>query len=248
MRNTDTWTPTKYVRRRGRLLATRDTRHLAVASRLAARLVAAEYDDVLPRFAHGRLVDLGCGTVPLFAAYRDLVDSTVCLDWLSTIHDTRHVDLWCDLQEALPLVDGAADTVLSSDVLEHLPDPRLAVREMARVLRPGGVLILNTPFMYRVHEAPHDYHRHTRYSLERLAVEAGFEVVELRELGGAIDVLADILAKLLATVPGMGTLLARWVQGMAVGFASTSAGRKARAASSASFPLGHLLVARVPGR
>lgn len=246
MKNAETWTPTKYVLRGEALRANKDRRHLAVSSRLVGQLVADEYQRALPSFASGDLLDVGCGTVPLYGSYRHLVASTLCLDWPSSLHEARFIDVWCDLAAPLPLTDSCVDTVISSDVLEHLPDAPLAMREMARVLRPGGILILNTPFLYRVHEAPHDYCRHTRHSLERLAVLAGFEVVQLREIGGAADVLTDNLAKMLEQVPLIGPMLAAWAQGLAIAFGRTVGGRRVRQRTAAVFPLGHLLVARVP--
>ena len=246
MRAVETWQPTKYRDRRGRLMASRDRRHVAVSSRLHVDLVAAEYDEWLPRVVRGRLLDLGCGTVPLYASYADRAGSVVTVDWPSSLHEGRHVDVLADLSHTLPLRSGSVDTVVSSDVLEHLPDPRLAMAEIARVLAPGGHLLLNTPFLYRVHEAPHDFLRHTRYSLARLATEQGLEVVELTEVGGVVEVLGDLTAKVLEQVPLVGRWLAAFSNALVAGFGRTPPGRLVRRATCATFPLAHFLVARRP--
>jgi SAM-dependent methyltransferase len=86
--------------------------------------------------------------------------------------------------QALPFCAGAFDTVLCSQVLEHLPEPGRAVGEMARALREGGYLIVTAPHIWGVHEEPHDYYRFTRYGLAHLMEQAGLEVVEVRAMAG----------------------------------------------------------------
>jgi SAM-dependent methyltransferase len=65
--------------------------------------------------------------------------------------------------------------------------------EAARVLRPGGILLLTAPQGFREHQAPHDYWRFTRYSLRMLAEEAGFAEVEVEVLGGYFAFMGDRL-------------------------------------------------------
>jgi 2-polyprenyl-3-methyl-5-hydroxy-6-metoxy-1,4-benzoquinol methylase len=115
------WKPSKYVRRRGRLMASRDVREVGIGSRLNADLVAAVYDRELRLHARGRLLDLGCGKVPLHDSYKDFVSGSVCVDWANTAHKNPHLDLECDLTQALPFADLEFETILLSDVLEHIP-------------------------------------------------------------------------------------------------------------------------------
>lgn len=247
MRNVGQWRETKYVTSRSGLVGSRRTADLSVSSRLAGDLVAAELARALALHASGRVLDLGCGRVPLYGRYRDAATSVVCLDWPQSLHDVQHVDVFCDVGARLPLRDAVADTVVSSDVLEHLPDPATVFSEVARVLTPGGALVLNTPFLYPVHEAPHDYLRHTRHSLERHARLVGLDVVEIVAVGGLLDVLVDQVAKALAAIPFVGAPTAAALQRLTVWFGTTAPGRAARAATSAVFPLAHVLVARRPG-
>ncbi|PWG74541.1 SAM-dependent methyltransferase, partial [Enterococcus hirae] len=69
---------------------------------------------------------------------------------------------------------GAFDTVLCTQVLEHVRDPKKALQELPRVLRPGGVLILSAPHLSMVHDAPHDYFRYTGFGLAELLDNCGF--------------------------------------------------------------------------
>jgi SAM-dependent methyltransferase len=243
MRNAQAWRPTKYVLRGGRLRATRDRRELGVASRLMGDAIARAYGQHLPVHARGRLVDLGCGKVPFHLAYRDRVDEVVCVDWPGSMHGRAHLDLQCDLSRALPLGDGRFDTALLSDVLEHVADPQALCLEVARVLAPGGRLLMNTPFFYWVHEEPHDYFRYTEFALRRLVERAGLRVLVLEPIGGRREVLADLVAKGLSPLPWIGEALAAAVQALAAGLP-----RRARPAGRVEhFPLGYFLVAEKPG-
>jgi SAM-dependent methyltransferase len=247
MKNADRWQPSKYVMANGRLVPSKDTQELAVSSRLIGRLLTDRYQPALATHARGKLLDLGCGKVPFYEAYRDHVDAATCVDWPSTLHVSEHVDTFCDLSQALPFDDASFDTVLSSDVIEHLPDPVLAFGEIGRILRPGGTLVLNTPFFYMLHEVPFDFYRHTRYSLERLCGLAGLHVVQLEEIGGLADVLADLVSKGASTIPVVGSPISIAVQSGAYAFSRTGLGRRARNASASRFPLGYFLVARKGG-
>jgi SAM-dependent methyltransferase len=244
MKNPDAWRPSKYVFRDGRLMPSRDPRELSPASRYIGYLLAVRYQQALALHARGRLLDLGCGKVPFYEAYRPYVEENVCVDWSSSLHANCHVDRICDLTRPLPFDTQTFDTVLSSDVLEHLPDAGLACREIGRILKPGGVLILNTPFLYMLHEVPYDYYRHTRYSLERLAAEAGLEIVDLVEIGGLPDVLVDLVAKGLVGAGGIGTALAGELQRAAMRLHRTAAWQRLSTHSAPRFPLGYFLIAR----
>lgn len=99
------------------------------------------------------------------------------MDWVGTQHRTDRIDIFADLNGRLPFDDEFADTVVAFQVLEHLREPRRFLAEAFRILRPGGSLYLTTPFMWRVHEEPHDYYRYTRFGLQHLVDQAGFEQV-----------------------------------------------------------------------
>jgi len=80
----------------------------------------------------------------------------------------------CDFGSGLPFRDAAADIILLSNVLEHLRDPALLLRECHRVLKPGGVLIGAVPFFINVHQRPYDFFRYTDIALASLLSEAGY--------------------------------------------------------------------------
>jgi len=70
--------------------------------------------------------------------------------------DTSRIDLVCDIT-AIPEPDASFDAILCSEVLEHIPNPTQALDEFARLLKPGGELIITAPFASMVHFAPYHY-------------------------------------------------------------------------------------------
>jgi SAM-dependent methyltransferase len=246
MRHADRWIESKYVQRRGRWLASRDSAEVGVGSRLITDRIAALYDQYLSRYARGRLIDLGCGKVPLYGCYRSLVDEVTCVDWPQSVHAGSHLDLEADLAQPLPCAAASFDTIILSDVLEHVPTPEALWSEMARLLAPGGHLLLNTPFLYGVHEAPHDYARYTEYALRRFALQVGLEVPLLLPIGGTLHVLADLLAKHLAHLPVLGNPLASAVQGVVELLDRSRFGQRVSARTGPRFPLGYFMVAQRP--
>jgi SAM-dependent methyltransferase len=243
MRNSERWSPSKYVLRGGKLRATRDRNEVGIGSRLIADLVAAQYDEYLPRFARGRLVDLGCGKVPLFATYRELVSEVTCVDWPASTSARPYVDVQVDLSGTLPFENASFDTIVLSDVLEHLPNPEHMWREMARLLAPGGHALVNIPFMYGLHEVPHDYGRYTAFALRRFADQVGLRVLVLETVGGSLHVLVDLLAKHLAKVPFLGGPVAVMLQAGVRALDTTALGRTFASRSGQHFPLGYFMVA-----
>lgn len=244
MKNRDTWTPTKYVYKDGKLKASRDPKEVGIGSRLIVGLIAQVYHENLQHHAKGRLLDLGCGTVPLYCAYRDYISDNICVDWKNTLHKNEYLDFECDLTKPLPFQDEEFDTIILSDVLEHIPQPDNLWKEMSRVLSFDGKIIMNVPFYYWLHEQPHDYYRYTEFALRRFVESSGLRVIQLKSLGGAPEIMADIFAKNIRRVPIIGRLLASFAQWITCSFIKTTIGKKASKATMKSFPLGYFLIAQ----
>jgi SAM-dependent methyltransferase len=96
--------------------------------------------------------------------------------------DYSRIDVQGDVCE-LPFRDGVFDAVVNIQVLEHIKEPGVCVSEMARVLKPGGQLILTTVQDWEIHQHPNDFFRYTRYGLEYLFEKAGLKS-RVEALGG----------------------------------------------------------------
>lgn len=134
-------------------------------------------------YINGAVLDVGCGVKP----YKEIIErkssAYIGLDYKGSPHGLREVDVVGSAME-LPFGTGTFDTVVSFQVLEHVREPKDFLKEAFRVLKPGGKMILTTPFLWAEHEAPHDYYRFTRYGLRYLCEQAGFEVVSIKpEIG-----------------------------------------------------------------
>jgi SAM-dependent methyltransferase len=243
MRNRESWKESKFVFRKGRLVASSDINDVSIGSRLVATLVAGRYQEAFAQRASGRVLDLGCGKVPLYICYAASATDVTCVDWANSMHGNQHIDSQVDLSAPLPFADRQFDTIILSDVLEHVPVPELVWREMARILADKGRVLMNVPFYYCLHEQPHDYYRYTEFALRRFAQSAGMRIVELTPIGGAPEILADIFAKTLRRVPKIGGALARSIQSATLAAIHTSFGRRISSATAREFPFGYFMIA-----
>jgi len=127
--------------------------------------------------------DIGCGDKPFSGYMEGKVKSYLGVDIEDGFYDAGHIDI-VGTAYNVPVEDGVADAIVSSQVLEHLDKPLDAIKEAGRVLKPGGLLLMSSPFLYPIHAAPHDYGRYTFYFLEAKLKEHGLEIVEQKSIGG----------------------------------------------------------------
>jgi len=74
--------------------------------------------------------------------------------------------------------------------LEHVREPHIVMRELARTLERGGRLLLVAPHEWETHQAPHDYFRYTRHGVRYLLEQAGFEKIDIQPVGGYFRLLS----------------------------------------------------------
>ena len=125
---------------------------------------------------HGDVLEIGRNVYRAFIPEEN-VHSFSCLDIL----DYPDVDIVADIQYMPQVQDERFDSIICTQVLEHIPNPFLAVKELHRVMKPGGKLFLTVPFLNNLHMEPHDYWRFTEYSLAELL--KSFESVEINNCG-----------------------------------------------------------------
>jgi SAM-dependent methyltransferase len=105
--------------------------------------------------------------------------------------DYGQLDIVSDIT-AIPEPDESFDAVLCTEVLEHVPDPVAAIGELARLVRPGGQLIVTAPFCSLTHQSPYHYATgFTCYFYEKHLQDLGFEIEETSPNGNYFDYVAQ---------------------------------------------------------
>jgi SAM-dependent methyltransferase len=130
-------------------------------------------------YVKGRTLDVGCGRKPYQKTFFSGASEYIGCDYLS---DRSCPDVICSALE-LTFPDNSFDTVVSTEVLEHVPDPQRALREMFRVVKPGGFVIVSTPLYWPRHEVPYDFFRYPYDGLLHLCKEAGLELEKMYSRG-----------------------------------------------------------------
>ncbi len=139
------------------------------------------------RYARGELADIGCGNKPYARLTRGIVTRHISIDNEAT--DRHQID-GVATAYSTTLPDAGVDTVLCTDLLEHVERPGEAMREISRVLKPGGFAILSAPLLWHRHEDRPDFFRFTEDGLRYLIEESGLSVVQIRPLSGFIVTFA----------------------------------------------------------
>lgn len=143
----------------------------------------------------GQVLDSGCGSMP----YRDFIlENKKVINYIGldidtglTYGNTKADVLWDG--STMPFEDNSFDVVISTEVLEHVPDPDHYLLEVKRVLKPGGTFFFTIPFLMSLHEVPHDYYRYTPYALEMIFKRTGFVNSNIKPMGGYNAALGQMI-------------------------------------------------------
>jgi len=137
-------------------------------------------------YIKGRVLDIGAGE---YTRYRNFFD---CEEYIKMdVGKSENVDVIGSI-ENIPLIDASVDSVVCTQVFEHLKHPQKSAEEVFRVLKKGGYLLVTVPQVNELHEEPNDFFRYTNYGLKVLFEEAGFEIVKSDQRGGFFAVVAQI--------------------------------------------------------
>lgn len=146
-------------------------------------------------------LDVGCGGQPLRALLTASGFEYVSLDVGQNLAGT--VDFIGAIDEPLPppLIARTFDLIVCTEVLEHVANWPAAFDNLARLLKPGGKLLITCPQIWVPHEEPADYFRPTSWALAYHGKRAGLKALEITRLGDGYDVLGTVLAAVRLRAP-----------------------------------------------
>lgn len=93
----------------------------------------------------------------------------------------------------MPFEDNSFDAAFGTEVLEHCPETKVVLNETYRVVKNGGCFFFTVPFLWPLHEVPHDEYKFTPFALKRLLNEAGFKNITIKANGGWHASMAQML-------------------------------------------------------
>jgi len=137
--------------------------------------------EAIKEYARGNFLDLGCGNKPYELMYKSVTEKQTGCDIIQS--DKNRVDIICPATD-LAFEKNQFDSILCSQVLEHVYDHPKMMHEIFRVLKPGGHIILTVPFAWELHEEPYDYYRFTKHALKELFQTTGFDIDYIKPNGG----------------------------------------------------------------
>lgn len=149
----------------------------------------------MPKF-EGKLLDSGCGKMPYkeYLLKHSNIQEYEGLDIESALEyeqGTKPDFTWDGI--TMPFENESYQTCIATEVLEHCPEPKIFLNEVHRVLKKDGVFFFTVPFLWNLHETPHDEYRYTPFSLERILKECKFNNIEIWATGGWHASMATML-------------------------------------------------------
>jgi len=135
-----------------------------------------------------RVLVVGSGKDPYRHLFSNNLEEYIRFDIES--HDGI-TDVIGDIHDA-PFDDNSFDCIFAVEVMEHLENPFLFKKEVKRMLKEEGLLVLTVPFMFHMHADPFDYWRPTRMALQHLFDD--FSEVKIKNQGNRLHVILDLVS------------------------------------------------------
>jgi SAM-dependent methyltransferase len=139
----------------------------------------------------GLLLDLGCGPRPYYNLYAPYYEKTLGADLPDSPFPKDNIDIYCSATD-IPLENDSVDVVLSTEVMHDMSEPRLMLREINRILKPRGEVILTTPFVVPTVDGIYDHYRYTEQGLRYLYAAENFEVLSITPVSDVIGAMITL--------------------------------------------------------
>ncbi len=136
----------------------------------------------------GKLLDLGCGNKPYSMIYNEVCESSIGCDVPFSLHQDINVEVLCFAEDIDKHFEpDFFDCVICTEVLEHTVNDYKVVKNINKILKKDGNLIISAPFTYVLHEAPHDYRRYTLFGLSGILEKNNFEIKSIFSTGASFS-------------------------------------------------------------
>ncbi len=142
----------------------------------------------------GLLLDLGCGPRPYLHLYAPYCDKTLGADLPDSPFPKDKIDIYCTATK-IPLNDNSVDLVLSTEVMHDMAEPDDMLAEIKRILKPGGSVVLTTPFVVPIVDGEYDHYRYTKYGLHYLLTKQGFQVENIIPVSDVLGSMTTLAVK-----------------------------------------------------
>ncbi len=147
------------------------------------------------------ILDVGCGRMP----YRKLLEehniNYTGVDIANDVYQKENTPDYFWDGKTLPFENDIFQNAMLIEILEHVPDTKNILNEVYRILKKDGYLLITVPFLWNLHDIPHDEYRFTPYAIKRVLVESNFEIISIEAFGGWKASLASMIALFIKRSP-----------------------------------------------
>jgi len=159
---------------------------------------------LIRKYVSGKCLDIGCGEQP----YRDDIEKAGALYYSFDVERrSDNITYVGNIMNMNAVPKSTYDSALCTSVLEHTKNPFVAVKEIHKVLKLNGLLIVTVPHLSRIHEAPNDFFRFTEFGLREVLESSGFRILEIRATGGIFSFLGHQVSTIVHLIFGSIPLL-----------------------------------------
>jgi len=142
------------------------------------------------KYVQGKLLDFGCGNKPYESLFN--VTEYIGLDiGESGFPEEKSAEVIYDGKK-IPFEDNTFDSILASEVMEHVFNPDQVLMELNRVLKKDGKILITVPFVWFEHEIPYDYARYSSFGLEDLLKRNGFQIIKTEKTTNYLETVIQL--------------------------------------------------------
>lgn len=144
-------------------------------------------------FSQKNILDVGCGEQPYRKLFNALSYTGIDVRGAGHGDKVKQVNLFFDGIN-IPFSDSSFEVVLCTEVFEHAVEPEKLLKEISRVLKPGGQIYFTIPFFWNEHGTPYDFRRYTSYGLQKIFKESRLTITKMETTGGILGVCGQLMA------------------------------------------------------